>query len=78
MRSGKTEEATHVGDDAVERAARIAKPVLARRELAEVARRFGDDFVVELEDDAARGLVGDGDIKLCEVGFSRDPRRMRK
>lgn len=54
-----------LGDDTVEARARVAKAVLARCELAEVPRGLGHDVVVELEDDAPRGLVGDGDVKLA-------------
>lgn len=40
---------THVRDDAVEDAALVSEPMLARRELAEVARSLGHDVVVEFE-----------------------------
>ena len=42
----------------------VAEPVLAGGKLTEVASRLGDKIVVELEDDAARGLVVDRDIEL--------------
>ena len=53
-----------VGDDTVETRALVAEAVLTSAELAEVASRLGDSVVVELEDDAAGGLVRDGDVKL--------------
>lgn len=42
----------------------VAETVLAGGKLTEVASRLGDNIVVELEDDAARGLVVDRDIEL--------------
>lgn len=42
-------EVTHVGDDTMEDAALVSEPMLARRELAEVARSLGHDVVVEFE-----------------------------
>ena len=48
----------------MEAGAGVAKAVLAGAELAEVASGLGDDIVEELEDDAARRLVVDGDVKL--------------
>lgn len=54
-----------LGDDTVEARARVAEAVLARRELTEVLCGLGNDVVVELEDDAPRRLVGDGDVKLA-------------
>ena len=53
-----------VGDDTVEGGALVAETVLASGKLTEVASRFGDNIVVQLEDDATRGLVVDGDIEL--------------
>jgi len=54
-----------LGDHTVERGTLIAKPVLAGRELAEVFCGFGDDAVIQLEDDSTcRGTV-DGDVKLA-------------
>ena len=50
----------------MEGASRITKSVLARRELAEVLRRLGDDIVEEMEDDAARGRLVDGNVELHE------------
>ena len=41
-----------------------AEAVLAGAELAEVARGLGHDVVPETEDDAASGLVVDGDVEL--------------
>ena len=54
----------------MERASFVSKSVLAGREFAEVLGGFGDNIVVELEDDATSGLVVDGDIKL--VGQDTD------
>ena len=56
-----------LGDDTVEAGSLVSEPVLARSELAEVASGLGDDVVVQLEDDAARGLVVDGDVELQEM-----------
>jgi len=50
----------------VERTSFVSKSVLVRRELAEVPGGFGDNIVVELEDDAAGGLAVDSDIKLVD------------
>ena len=55
---------TYARDDAVERAAGVAKAMLPRRELAEVARCPWYDVVVELEHDAAEVFLVDGDVKL--------------
>ena len=65
---GRRGEGTYAGDNAVERAALVPEAVLAGRELAEVARGPRHLVVVELEDDAARGLAVDGDVELriCE------------
>ena len=38
--------------------------MLAGGEIAEVLRRLGDDIVEEVEDDAARGRLVDGDVEL--------------
>ena len=48
----------------MEARALVAKTVLAGRELTEVARSPGHDVVIELEDDAARGLSADSNIEL--------------
>ena len=64
VRSASERVGTHVGDDAVKRAPRVPEAVHARRELAEVARRFGDDVVVEPEGDAPRVRVVDRDVEL--------------
>jgi hypothetical protein len=57
-------------DDAVEerplvvqRLARLAQPLLACAEGAEVLCRLWDDVIVELEGDAPRGLVADRDVE---------------
>ena len=55
---------TYLGDDTVEGRALEAEAVLASAELAEVARGLGHDVVAEAEDDAAGGLVVDGDVEL--------------
>jgi hypothetical protein len=46
-----------VGDDSVETGSGVAEAVLAGAELSEVSGRLGDDVVVELEGDSARGGV---------------------
>jgi hypothetical protein len=48
----------------VERGAFVAEAVLARRELAEVTGCLRYHIVIELESDAAGGLVANGDVKL--------------
>ena len=53
----------------MEGGALVAKTVLAGGELTEVARGLGDHVVVELEDDAARGLAVDGDVELRIYAF---------
>ena len=60
---------THVGDDTVESATRVAEAVLARCELAEVLRGLWHYVVVELEDDAASRLRVNGNVKLLQ-GFA--------
>ena len=47
-----------------------AETVLAGGELTEVPCGLGDDVVPEPEDDAAGGLVVDGNIELYEVEMS--------
>jgi len=49
-----------LGDDAVEGRALITEAVLASAELTEVAGSLGDIVVVEVEDDAARLVLGAG------------------
>jgi len=49
-----------LGDDAVEGRALITEAVLASAELTEVAGSLGDIVVVEVEDDAARLVLGGG------------------
>ena len=51
----------------MEAAARIAEPVLARRELPEVTCGPGHDVVVELEDDAPKGLLVCCNVKLAPI-----------
>ena len=60
-----------LGDDTVERASFVSKSILASREFTEVPGGFGDNIVVELEDDAASGVAVDGDIKLVEQDTDR-------
>ena len=62
------EDWTHVtaleheaGDDSVEAGSGVAEAVLASAELSEVSGRLGDDVVVELEGDSARGGVWQGE-----------------
>lgn len=67
-----------VGDDTVETRSLVSEPVLAGGKLTEVTGCLGDDVVVELEDDATRGLVVDRDIELCVAGKqSRSTTRSR-
>ena len=58
-------------DDTVERAPFVSKSVLASREFTEVPGGFGDNVIVELEDDATSVLVVDGDIKLVAKDTDR-------
>ena len=60
-----------LGDDTVERTSFVSKSILASRELAEVPGGFGDNIVVELEDDATSGLAVNGDIKLVTQDTDR-------
>jgi hypothetical protein len=53
-----------LGDHTVEYGTLIAKTVLASRELPEVSCGFGDDFVVQFEDDSTSILTIDLDVKL--------------
>lgn len=53
-----------LGDHTVERGTSIAEPVLAGRELAEVSRGFGDDIVVQFEDDSTSRSIIDVNVKL--------------
>jgi hypothetical protein len=55
---------TYAGDDAVERATRVAKPMLTRRELTEVLSSLRDDVVIELECNATSRLRVHRDIEL--------------
>lgn len=55
-------------DVPVEAGASVAVPVLPGAELTEVTGGLGDDIVEELEDDAARRLVVDGDVELKPFG----------
>lgn len=59
-----TKEEAHVGDDAVEARACVAKSVLAGRELTEVPRSARHDIVVQLEDNAAERLRVRRNVKL--------------
>ena len=68
--AGSKREA-YLRDDTVEARALITETVLASGELAEVAGGLGDDIVIELEDDAARGLSADGNIELGASGQKR-------
>jgi hypothetical protein len=51
-------------DDTVEARAGVAETILARGKFTEVSRGLRHNIVVQFEDDAARGLVADADIKL--------------
>jgi hypothetical protein len=55
---------TYAGDDTVERATRVAKPMLARRKLTEVLSGLRDDVVIELERNATSRLRVHRDIEL--------------
>lgn len=47
----------------VQRLAVLAQALLARAQGAEVLGRLGDDIVVQLEGDAALGLIADGHVE---------------
>jgi hypothetical protein len=51
-------------DDAIEHGALISKPMLTRRELAEVPRCLGYYIVVELEYDSSERLAVRGEVEL--------------
>lgn len=53
-----------VGDDTVERRARITETVLAGGELTEVLCGSRNYIIIEFEGDTASGLVVNGDIEL--------------
>ena len=53
-----------IGDYTVERGTSIAETVLAGRELSKVSRGFGDDIVVQFEDDSTGRSTIDLDVKL--------------
>ena len=55
---------THVGDDPMERAARITETVLARRELAEIPCGVWYHVIEQAEHDSACRLRVDGDVEL--------------
>ena len=56
-----------LGDDTVEGRALEAETVLAGGELTEVACGLGHDVVPEPEDDAAGGLLVNGDVELSKA-----------
>ena len=62
-----------IRDHTVERGTSIAKTVLAGRELPKVSCSFGDDFVVQFEDDSTSISTIDLDVELGdqEVNMSR-------
>jgi hypothetical protein len=53
-----------IGDHTVERGTSVAETVLAGGELPEVSCGFGDDIVVQFEDDSLRSTTIDADVKL--------------
>jgi hypothetical protein len=53
-----------IGDYTVKRGIFIAITILAGRELPEVFCGFGDNIVVEFEDDSTSRLITDCDVKL--------------
>lgn len=55
---------TYVGDDAMERALRVAKSVLSRCELAEVLRRAGYHVIEQAENDPAGRFRVDRHVEL--------------
>ena len=58
-----------LGDDTVERASFVSKPVLPSSEFTEVPGSLGDNIVVQFEGDAASGLATDADIELVFVRY---------
>lgn len=63
-----------LGDHTVERGTFISKTVLAGCELPEVSCGFGNDIVVQFEDDSTRWIITDADVKLGgqEVNVSKN------
>jgi hypothetical protein len=59
-----------IGDHTVERGTSIAITVLAGRELPEVSCGFGDDLVVQFEDDSTSRSTVNLDVKLGGQGAS--------
>jgi hypothetical protein len=55
-----------LGDHTVEAGTRIAETVLASRQFSEVFCGFGDDFIIQLENDSTSRIATDGDVKLWE------------
>lgn len=53
-----------LGDHTVERGIFISITILAGCELPEISRGFGDDVVVQFEDDSTSALITDVDVKL--------------
>lgn len=48
--------------------------VLASAELTEIFGSFGDDIIIELEDDTAGIRAVNFDIELCKMGSMQAPR----
>lgn len=66
--SGKVATLKHeLGDDTMECAALVAEAWRANSELTEVLGGFGDNVIVEFEDDPSSVLAVDGDVKV-DVG----------
>lgn len=54
-----------LGDDTVEAGALVSEALLASAELTEVGGGAGDLLVEELEDNAAKRLVGEAEIEVA-------------
>jgi hypothetical protein len=57
----------------VEFGARVTKAVLAGAELAEILGSFGDNVIIELEDDTTRVLAADLDVELKHLWETSKP-----
>jgi hypothetical protein len=56
-----------LGDYAMEPGSFVSEPVLACCEFPEITGSFWDDIIVELENNASKVVVPDGNIELMNV-----------
>ena len=55
-----------LGDHTVEGGTLVAETILSSRKFPEVSCGFGDDVIIQLENDSTSGLTSDGNVKLYE------------